>query len=347
MAPKYRGGSDDFIDDQSGRSSRKASSKKPQERPAAEALPDEQANATVVEVFHKQCRVALDAADSTTQEVLCSYRRAAVLDHGKEDGKDLRERSPVTVGDRVQVELTGSQTGVVLGMCRRTNQLYRQAPGRDLGNVHVIAANLDALVIVASVDAPLFSPGLIDRYLIAAQAARISPILCVTKSDLLKTSDQDPPWKIYQEIEVPVFEVCSKTGVGVDPLRDSLINQRVAFCGHSGVGKTSLLRALLGADVGKVGEVSEVTGKGRHTTTSSVLFSGPSAAKWIDTPGIRGFGLMDIKPEELFRFYAEFRDLDCRSPGCLHLEEDGCEAHGLVRYETYRRIHQSLVEGES
>jgi ribosome biogenesis GTPase len=279
------------------------------------------------------------------REPLCAYRRAKVI-RGAKSSTDERERSPVAVGDRVRVSTTGSRDGVVEGVCARRNRLARPAPGRDEKNVHVLVANVDCVAVVASAANPEFSPGLVERFVIAAQAEGIPPILCVNKVDLLPAG-QARPWSIYRELGYEVVECSVRSGVGIVELRARLLDRAVAFCGHSGVGKTSLLRALIGEEIGRVGDVSDATGKGRHTTTGAVLLHGPGRSRWIDTPGVREFGLLGLTPERLREFYPELASLACTQAVCGHLDEPDCQARGLPRYPQYRRILESLRAGEN
>lgn len=336
MSPKFRGGSDDYLDDQKFR--RNKSSLKKKKPTTAQALPWEEANATVAEVFPKLCRARLD--DGTDR--LCAYRRAQVFGHA---GTEYRERSPVAVGDRVKVTSTGSKDGVIDGVCERRTRLLRPAPDREEKVVHVVVANIEILVIVAAAKDPEFSPGLVDRFLVAAQDQGIHPIICVNKTDLL-AADAVKPWAYYSEIGFEVVEVSAKKGHQVSDLKEKLIGKSVAFCGHSGVGKTSLLRSLLGSEIGRVGEVSELTGKGRHTTTGAVLLEGQDGSRWIDTPGVREFGLLDIAPEALASYFPEFLNSHCGDPACLHFDEESCRVKQLPRYSSYRRIFESLRAGE-
>src|SRR4051812_45440881 len=189
MAPKFRGDSEDWLDEEESEgaaSSRPAGAAKPRSAASqsrAEPLPREQANATVAEVFPNRCRVR---ADGDHAELLCSYRRATLFRHGEE----FRERSPVAVGDRVKVSRSSPQAGVVEGLCQRRNSLIRPAPHQEKVR-HVIAANIDDLVIVTSAREPFFTPGLVDRYLVAAAAEGIQPLICLNKVDLL-TATQHP-----------------------------------------------------------------------------------------------------------------------------------------------------------
>ncbi|NDD93228.1 ribosome small subunit-dependent GTPase A, partial [bacterium] len=316
----------------------------------ATPLEQTEANSTVIEVFPQLCRVRLDQDSS---ERLCSYRRAQVYEHGL-GGEGTRERSPVAVGDRVKVSSSNPQSGVVEGVARRENQLIRPAPGRErdensgIQPVHVVAANVQDLVIVASTRNPDFSPGLIDRFLVAAQLAGICPILCVSKIDLFEGGQR--PWEVYQSLGIPVYEISSKVADGIEALSSKLVGRKVVFCGHSGVGKTSLLRVLTGREIGRVGEVNDSTGKGRHTTTSAVLLHAPGDSLWIDTPGMRAFGLIGVKPESLQQYFPELESADCADKPCSHgskEESPGCAARGFPRYDSFARIRQSLIEGES
>lgn len=339
MSPKFRGDSDDWMDDEDASGGRKGAAK-PKKNPASKAafLPPEQANATVAEVFPKLCRVRLDAEPV---EILCSYRRAGVV--GQAD-VEIRERTPVAVGDRVEASRVSPDAGVVEGVCERKNRLMRPAPGRD-AQQHVLAANVDVVAIVVALRNPEFSPGLIDRFLVGAQAAGAHPLLCVTKLDLLEPGTVKP-WSIYAELGFEVHEISVRSHEGVPALREALVDKSVVFCGRSGAGKTSLLRDLLGSNIGRVGEVSASTGKGKHTTTSAILLGGPGRSQWIDTPGVREFGLADIEAEQLKEFFPELQNLACKQSACEHGGEPGCEAGGLPRYTSYLRILESLKNGE-
>ncbi|OFZ19253.1 MAG: ribosome small subunit-dependent GTPase A [Bdellovibrionales bacterium GWB1_55_8] len=347
MSPKFRGDAEDWLDQEEGSGPRL----RKQGGGRGGSISPERANATVAEVFPKQCTVVLDRDGS---EAACAYRRATVL-----AWEDVRERSPVAVGDRVLVESLKNEPGaaVMQGVATRKNALERPAPGRDRSQEgrsikHVIAANVDVLVIVASVREPEFPDGLVDRYLIAAQKAKIEPLICVTKMDLLRgasstvsspSDNESQPWFKYRQLGFAVRTVCSKNGVGIDELRTELAERRAVFAGQSGVGKTSLLTALIGHAVGKTTEVNPMTGKGRHTTTSAVLLR---PAGWIDTPGVREFGLLGVTSEELAGYYPEFAELSCARFSCMHLDEPECAARSLPRYASYRRILESLLAGD-
>lgn len=334
MSPKFKGDLEDWLDDE-GESggTRSRSATRRYSHAKAQFLPIEKANATVVEVFPNQCRVQMDQGG---ESLLCSYRRAGVMKKNA-----VRERSFVAVGDRVLVG-KGLSQGVIQGICVRRNKLSRPAPGREGTTVqHVIAANLDRVVIVASACQPDFSAGLVDRFLVGSQAAGIDPLICITKMDLL-SRDLMTPWRLYEGLGFTVAEISSRDGLGIHQLREKLRGQAVLFCGESGVGKTSLLRVLLEKEIGRVASISEATGKGRHTTTGTVLLGGPEGSQWMDSPGVREFGLAEVRPEELLRFFPEFLAVRCHFVECQHRGEAGCHAVGLPRHASYLRILESL-----
>ncbi len=363
MAPKFKGDTEDWLDDEDSSSGGRATKAKPGPKDKARTIPASEANGTVSEVYPNQCRVWLDASvqlPSATpssapipapvafdeakplRQLLCNYRRAGVVGFSK------TERTPVAVGDRVKVGEISGDSAVVEALTERSNQLSRPAPGNDNKLLqHVLAANIELVVIVASVANPEFSPGLVDRFLIAAAAAGIETLICVTKEDL--NPEKEGPWDLYRGLGYQVRRTSVRGDVaGAVALKTELIGKNVVFCGKSGVGKTSLLRFLLSSDIGKIGKVSEATGKGKHTTSSAVLLGGPEGSRWIDTPGVREFGLQGVEPEELREYFPEFKDASCvQAENCLHLEEDGCAVRELTRYDNYRRIYGSLASGEA
>lgn len=342
MAPKFRGDSEDWMDsaEAGARQRRRVKPKKIQLGRSLQLKPED-ANAVVTEVFPNQCRVKLDQDGSS---LLCPYRRAGIV--GK---AEVRERSPVAVGDRVLVTQTDSKTGIVEGVSIRRNSLSRPAPGRDgVVHQHVLAANIDLLVIVASVKTPDFTTGIIDRFLVAAESEGIPALIALTKVDLLSLplSESEGLWNVYLQLGYPVFEISSVRRTGFVELRKQVSGKKVVFCGQSGVGKTSLLRVLCGNEtIGRVGSVNAQTGKGRHTTTSAVLLEGTERhSQWIDTPGVREFGLTKIDAEGLAQYFPEFRSLPCTGQGCDHTGQTDCDATELARYSSYRKILSSLKD---
>jgi ribosome biogenesis GTPase len=280
----------------------------------------------ISEVFPKMANVILD--EDPSRKILCSYRRGQIVDRDAE----WRERSPVAPGDKVTVHVYGSKDGVIEEVAPRRNFISRKAPGREGKIMHTIAANLDFVVITSSLHQPDFSPGLIDRFLIATTAAQITPIIVINKMDL--DSGSERPWQLYEDLGYRCFPVSSSSGNGLELLKATLNGKTSVFCGHSGVGKTSLLSKLFGDSVGKTGAVSGATGKGKHTTTVSKLIPTEGNTRFIDTPGIKEFGLLNVEPKELIQYFPELYELQVKREPYEH----------LPRYESYLRIKAALED---
>lgn len=281
---------------------------------------------TVSEVFPKMANVILDEDES--QKILCPYRRGQIVDRDAE----WRERSPVAPGDRVRIHAYGSKDGVIEELLPRSNSIIRRAPGREGKIQHTIATNVDFVVITTSLHDPDFSPGLVDRFLIATTVSQIRPILVINKMDL-RVGDE-APWTLYEDLGYRCVPVSTQTGEGVETLREMLAGKTSVFCGHSGVGKTSLLSALFGEVVGRVGEISKATGKGKHTTTVSKLIPVGGGTRFIDTPGIKEFGLIGVDAKDLIQYFPELYELQEKREAYSH----------LPRYESYERIRAALEE---
>ena len=247
----------------------------------------------------------------------------------------VKRNSGHVVGDRVQVQ------GEVLERLPRTTELRR----RDArGGIHLVAANLDVLGIVV---APLSPAGFIDRAIVAARAAQLEPFVVVNKCDLPQAQSLFAALTDTYAEAVPVFALSAALGEGLDSLRNFLSQgHRGAFVGTTGVGKSSLLNALVPDIDLKVAEVSDYKFLGRHTTTVSTLHALPGGGELVDTPGFRDFGLVDISCGELASYFPGFEALEeqgCRFHNCRHRQEPGCAVADLVgagglpaeRYRTY------------
>jgi ribosome biogenesis GTPase len=275
----------------------------PAAKPAIESLkPD----ATVLSIARGHCT----AVDSAGREKL------------------VRCTVPVAPGDEVVVR---EERVVAVGP--RRSFLARKDPGNPNREL-LIAANIDLLIIVAPMLEPPFRAGLVDRYLIAAARGSVQPLLCINKIDLCADTGAADIFTI------PKILCSSVTGQGIEELRGMLAGSLVVLAGHSGAGKSSLLNALTETTQARTGELSADTGKGRHTTTSSRLYTLANGGRIIDTPGIREFGLGPVSRIELIEAFPEFSTQHCRFKDCLHRDEPGCAIReaGGPRYDTWLRL---------
>ncbi|HTN31630.1 MAG TPA: small ribosomal subunit biogenesis GTPase RsgA [Pseudomonas sp.] len=268
----------------------------------------------------------------------------------------LRANLPTLVtGDRVVWRAGNQGHGVIVAQLPRSTELCRPD---TRGQLKPVASNVDQIVIVF---APLPHPhaNLIDRYLIAAEHAGIRPLLLLNKADLLDEENAtfiDGLLSTYRFLKYPLLEVSAHDGAGMAALRAALDDRISVFVGQSGVGKSSLVNSLLpGVDL-KVVALSELTGKGTHTTTTARLFHFPEGGDLIDSPGIREFGLGHVSRDDVEAGFIEFRDLlgHCRFRDCKHDREPGCALlqaleEGRIqpqRMASYRHIIASLPERE-
>ncbi|SHK33426.1 ribosome biogenesis GTPase [Fibrobacter sp. UWOV1] len=327
----------------------------------------------VVEVHRRTCEVRLDSSttpngfaqkdtlptsDCLPSTVTAMYRATT--------SKALGEFP--AVGDRVLLgqvnededsgEGVGSQKYCVVRVLPRKSELKRPGPRDSFRRKLTLAANIDQVVIVASVTQPEFNYGFMDRFLLAANLNNLPFVLVLTKMDLLPNGEADLTDDIrdFMSIVDKVIPVSVKSGVGLERLREELLGKSSVFSGQSGVGKSTLVNALVpGAEL-ETGAVRERDGKGRHTTTSSSLFDFPGGGYVIDTPGIRSIGLAngedDMDGETLAKIFPGFFEGDlftCKYSNCKHLKEPGCSVREAVesgklsraRYASYLRILNS------
>ena len=261
--------------------------------------------------------------------------------------------NPVAIGDRVSVTLTGETSAVIEEIHPRDNALCRRAAGRKKGMAQIIAANVDFAWIVASVVQPRINPGLIDRFLVMAEADKIPAGIIINKIDLANNESSIFEWHdLYEGIGYPVLLTSAITGEGISGLRQSLKERVTLFTGMSGVGKSSLLNKIDKTLNLPTGEVSAKTNKGRHITTFSTAY--PFQGGYlIDTPGIREFGIVEVSAEELSHYFIEFRPFldECRFPNCTHAHEPDCAVADALdageisghRYASYLNILDSLL----
>jgi ribosome biogenesis GTPase / thiamine phosphate phosphatase len=264
----------------------------------------------------------------------------------------VRQKSALAVGDRVIVESEGG-INRLSAILPRHSVLARPDPLHK-HRQRLIAANIDVVIHVVSVKAPPLRPRLIDRFLIAISRGGAQPVICVNKIDLLDEEERDielARLSAYRELGVPVIACSTKTGQGIDELRQTVEKKTAALVGHSGVGKSSILNAL-DTRLQLATNTLHRRGTGRHTTTASTLYDFGDGTYLIDTPGIREFGLWDLSRESLREYFPEFEDAApyCRFNDCTHTHEPDCEVKERVeagslnraRYDTYVRLYDDL-----
>ena len=253
-------------------------------------------------------------------------------------------------GDEVYVELQDADEPLVRALAPRRSKLSRLAHAHSHLEEQVIAANVDILVVVTSALRPRFKPGIVDRYLLAAEAGGVGALLVVNKMDLV---DEEPKAIApYRGLDLTVVNTSAETGQGIDALHEALAGKVAVFAGQSGVGKSSLLNALAPHLDIATQEVSASTDKGRHTTSASRLHVLEDGTRLIDTPGVRQLGLWGISPEELAFYFPELSEAagDCRFRNCTHTHEPDCAVLAAIergdlpkaRYDSYLRIRSSL-----
>ncbi len=278
---------------------------------------------------------------------------------GEDSGKVIRchmrtHLGQLVTGDQV-VWCQSPDSGVVVAVEPRHSELKRP---NNFGELKPVAANIDAILIVVAVE-PYAHANLIDRYLVAAELSGIEPVIVLNKVDLLNDQNSarlNPLLEAYTNIGYQTIYASTHSQSGLDSLHQFLKGKTTVFVGQSGVGKSSLVNTLLpGVDI-KVGELSEASRKGRHTTTTAHLFHIPEGGNLIDSPGIREFGLWHIEPEHLIDGFREFRPLIglCKFRDCRHLEEPDCAFRKAVeegkitqqRFDSYNQILQSMLDSD-
>ncbi len=248
--------------------------------------------------------------------------------------KGIRTTNPVAVGDRVSVSKAADDADYITAVQPRRNYIIRRASNLSKES-HILAANLDLAALVMSLRDPETPTTFVDRFLATAEAYSVPAMLIFNKSDIWDEDDRElaEGLKIlYNSIGYEVMEVSSVTGEGVRELEEKLAGKTTLLLGNSGVGKSSLINAMVpGANL-KTGKISDIHHQGMHTTTFSEMVDLPGGGELIDVPGIRGFGTIDFDPAEVSHFFPEiFRiSADCKYGDCKHLGEPGCAVRDAV-----------------
>ena len=252
---------------------------------------------------------------------LDDQRRVTCVTRGKKTG--------VACGDHVEIAPTSPDQGVIERIAPRTSLLYRS----DLFREKIIAANVDQIVIVVAA-VPSFYEELINRCLVAAESVKIRALIVLNKTDLPETAAARETLALYETLGYPLLPLCARQAV--TPLNAHLLGQTSVLVGQSGMGKSTLINALLPEARAREGEVSTALDSGKHTTTHAMLYHLDTHSHIIDSPGLQEFGLHHLKLEDIAQTFVEFRPHlgQCRFSNCLHLVEPGCAVDEAVKSGT-------------
>ena len=270
----------------------------------------------------------------------------------------IRATNPVAVGDRVRISLNREGTGFIEEIEDRKNYIIRRASNLSKQS-HILAANLDQCMLIVTVNYPETSTTFIDRFLASAEAYQVPMKLLFNKVDAYDADELrylDALVALYESIGYPCYRLSAVEGMGVDSVRRLLRGNITLFAGNSGVGKSTLINALLPGTAARVGEISAYHNKGMHTTTFSEMYPVEGGGYVIDTPGVKGFGTFDMEVGEIGHYFPEiFRfSAQCRYGDCTHRNEPGCAVRRAVeehyvsesRYASYLSMLEDKDESK-
>lgn len=272
--------------------------------------------------------------------------------------KGIRSTSPIVVGDRVFMTVNPDGTAFITDIAERKNYIVRKASNLSK-HAHILAANIDLAFLCVTVRYPETTTVFIDRFLITAEAYTVPVCLVFNKIDLYDKGDHDyleALIHLYSTIGYRCLKTSTVTGEGKEQLEAISQGKTVLLAGHSGVGKSSIVNCLLGDDAQKVKEISGYHQKGMHTTTFSEMVELDNGGFLIDTPGIKGFGTIDMGRAEVSHYFPEIFKVSekCKYNNCLHINEPGCavleavENHYISesRYHSYLNILEDIEDGK-
>lgn len=272
--------------------------------------------------------------------------------------KGIRTTNPVTVGDRVTVVPNSDGSAFITKIEERRNYIIRRASNLSK-QAHILASNLDNVILIITVAHPVTSTTFIDRFLATAEAYRVPTTLVINKKDLYDADEMQYAENLaylYKDIGYDVKIVSVSTGEGMEEIKELLKDKITLLSGHSGVGKSSFINAILPDQKIRTAELSDVHDQGMHTTTFSEMYELPDGGYIIDTPGIKGFGTIEFSKEETSHYFREIFKIseDCRFNNCTHTHEPGCAVRAALedhrisqsRYDSYLSILEDENEGK-
>ena len=272
--------------------------------------------------------------------------------------KGIRSTNPVAVGDRVKIIRNQEGTAFITEIEDRKNYIIRRSSNLSKQS-HIIASNLDQCMLIVTVNYPETSTTFIDRFLASAEAYRVPVCLVFNKTDRYSEDENrylDGLINLYTTIGYQCYKVSALNNIGIEEIKKALEGKITLFSGNSGVGKSTLINAILPGQNLKTGDISNVHNKGMHTTTFSEMFPVDGGGYIIDTPGIKGFGTFDMEEEEVGHYFKEIFKFsaDCKYGNCTHRHEPGCAVREAVekhyisesRYTSYLSILDDKEDGK-
>ena len=286
-------------------------------------------------------------ATGSWYEVLSAGERFQCRIRGKLRLKGVRSTNPVVVGDEVRCLTDEQGSHLIIDITPRRNYVIRRASNLSKES-HIIAANIDQALLLVTLRQPETALEFVDRFLVTCEAYKIPVTILLAKIDLQAAEEVAFFRSIYEPIGYRVVKVSATTGEGVEAVHDLLVGRTTLLSGNSGVGKSTLVQRIDPTLDIRTGDISDSHHKGRHTTTFSTMYPLREGGALIDTPGIKGFGLIDIEEEELWHYFPEMMHYgrECRFYNCTHTHEPGCAVMAALeageiselRYESYLKM---------
>ena len=272
--------------------------------------------------------------------------------------KEIKSTNPIAVGDNVQFEMNQDGTAMIHTICDRRNYIVRRSSNLSKQS-HILASNLDLVALVVTINYPETSTVFIDRFLATAEAYRIPACVVFNKIDRFSASEMqylEQLQALYASLDYPTYQISALQSINVDQLLDFLGGKTTLFSGNSGVGKSTLINAIAPESLARTAAISDYHNKGMHTTTFSEMFALKTGGYIIDTPGVKGFGTIDMEVNEVGHYFKEIFQYSskCKFGNCTHIHEPDCAGVKAVneknistsRYQSYLSVLKDCDEGK-